>query len=164
MCSRNLSELGTASEQEAHVRSCLEGDTSKSPQIARYLVYKLPAESALIGIECTFPVDSPCVSEVTHTSIVGVICLEEFVVGSTVARLSCLCSFHNSMFPSASSPEKKTLTHMQTACPLGCNAVKAALSMLAIPRCPSNPYLDYTCFILLWNNEWMTQNDTNARS
>ncbi|KZV69853.1 hypothetical protein PENSPDRAFT_675923 [Peniophora sp. CONT] len=81
VCSRNLSELGTASEQEAHVRSCLEGDTSKSPQIARYLVYKLPAESALIGIEC-------------------VICLEEFVVGSTVARLSCLCSFHNNCLSS----------------------------------------------------------------
>ena len=53
-----MSELGTASEQEAHVRSCLEGDTSKSPQVARYLVYKLPAESALIGIECTCDLNS----------------------------------------------------------------------------------------------------------
>ena len=26
----------------------------------------------------------------------GVICLEEFKEGSMIARLSCLCSFHNS--------------------------------------------------------------------
>ncbi|KAI0321846.1 hypothetical protein OF83DRAFT_162573 [Amylostereum chailletii] len=76
VCSRSLAELGPPPEQEAHVRSCLEGGTGKSPQVAKYLVYKLPSESALIGTEC-------------------VICLEEFVTGSTVARLSCLCSFHN---------------------------------------------------------------------
>lgn len=58
------------------MKNCLEGGTGQPPQTAKYLVYKLPAESSLIGTEC-------------------VICLEEFVKGSTVARLSCLCSFHN---------------------------------------------------------------------
>ncbi|KAI0033769.1 FYVE zinc finger-domain-containing protein, partial [Vararia minispora EC-137] len=81
VCGMNLGDLGPAAEQEAHVRTCLEGDTSKSPQVAKYLVYKLPSESALIGVEC-------------------VICLEEFVTGSTVARLSCLCSFHNACLSS----------------------------------------------------------------
>ncbi|KAK7049631.1 hypothetical protein VNI00_005662 [Paramarasmius palmivorus] len=76
VCNRNLDRLGGAVEQEAHVKTCLEGGSSTAPQSAKYLVYKLPAESALIGIEC-------------------VICLEEFVKGSTVARLSCFCSFHN---------------------------------------------------------------------
>lgn len=62
--------------QEAHVKNCLEGGSGATPQAAKYLVYKLPTESTLIGVEC-------------------VICLEEFVAESTVARLSCLCSFHN---------------------------------------------------------------------
>jgi len=79
VCSQNLSELGSAPMQEAHVRTCLEGG-SVGPgiqQAGKYLVYKLPGESTLIGIEC-------------------VICLEEFAKGSVVARLSCLCTFHNS--------------------------------------------------------------------
>lgn len=59
------------------MKHCLEGGTGTPPQAAKYLVYKLPAESSLIGTEC-------------------VICLEEFTKGSTVARLSCLCSFHYS--------------------------------------------------------------------
>lgn len=38
--------------QEAHVRNCLDGGKGHSPQIAKYLVYRLPGESSLIGIEC----------------------------------------------------------------------------------------------------------------
>ncbi|KAG8736668.1 hypothetical protein FRC12_017505 [Ceratobasidium sp. 428] len=76
VCSQNLADLGSAAVQEDHVRMCLEGGAGASSQSARYLVYKLPAESALIGTEC-------------------VICLEEFLKGSLVARLSCLCTFHN---------------------------------------------------------------------
>ncbi|KAK7695502.1 hypothetical protein QCA50_000138 [Cerrena zonata] len=81
VCNTNLSELGTPHMQEAHVKSCLEGGGGAAPPTAKYLVYKLPAESALIGTEC-------------------VICLEEFVKDSTVARLSCLCSFHNACLSS----------------------------------------------------------------
>ncbi|KAF8605304.1 hypothetical protein BDV93DRAFT_490619 [Ceratobasidium sp. AG-I] len=76
VCSQNLADLGSAAVQEDHVRMCLEGGAGASSQAARYLVYKLPAESALIGTEC-------------------VICLDEFLKGSLVARLSCLCTFHN---------------------------------------------------------------------
>ncbi|CAA7259898.1 unnamed protein product [Cyclocybe aegerita] len=62
VCNLNLDEVGDAPAQEAHVRSCLEGG-SGAPQAAKYLVYRLPAESALLGVEC-------------------VICLEEFVKGT----------------------------------------------------------------------------------
>ncbi|KAH7916333.1 hypothetical protein BJ138DRAFT_996133 [Hygrophoropsis aurantiaca] len=79
VCSTSLSDLGSPAEQESHVKNCLEGGAGATPQAAKYLVYKLPAESALLGVEC-------------------VICLEEFVTGSAVARLSCLCSFHNGVF------------------------------------------------------------------
>jgi len=81
VCGQNLEELGPSSVQEAHVKLCLEGGSGTSPPTAKYLVYKLPAESALIGVEC-------------------VICLEEFIAGSQVARLSCLCSFHNACLTS----------------------------------------------------------------
>lgn len=53
VCNKNLDDVGTASEQESHVRNCLEGGSS-SPQAAKYLVYRLPAESVLIGVECMF--------------------------------------------------------------------------------------------------------------
>ncbi|KAH7887859.1 hypothetical protein F5I97DRAFT_1806415, partial [Phlebopus sp. FC_14] len=76
VCGVNLADLGLAVDQEAHVKCCLEGGTGSAAQSAKYLVYKLPAESALLGVEC-------------------VICLEEFIKGSVVARLSCFCSFHN---------------------------------------------------------------------
>ncbi|KAG1755824.1 hypothetical protein EDB19DRAFT_1892026 [Suillus lakei] len=76
VCSTSLADLGLPAEQEAHVKICLEGDAGTSPQAAKYLVYKLPGESALLGVEC-------------------VICLEEFTEGAVVARLSCFCSFHN---------------------------------------------------------------------
>ncbi|KAI0049654.1 FYVE-domain-containing protein [Auriscalpium vulgare] len=81
VCNQNLAELGPAAAQEDHVRSCLDGGTGRSPQSAKYLVYRLPSESTLIGMEC-------------------VICLEEFVTDSMVARLSCLCSFHNACLSS----------------------------------------------------------------
>ncbi|KAI0352816.1 FYVE-domain-containing protein [Trametes cingulata] len=81
VCNVSLNDLGPPDVQENHVKNCLEGGSGKAPQSAKYLVYKLPAESALIGTEC-------------------VICLEEFVKGSTVARLSCLCSFHNACLSS----------------------------------------------------------------
>ena len=51
MCNQNLDEVGDAASQEVHVKSCLEG-SSKMPQAGKYLVYRLPAESALIGVEC----------------------------------------------------------------------------------------------------------------
>ncbi|KAG1753914.1 uncharacterized protein EDB91DRAFT_1043176 [Suillus paluster] len=76
VCSTSLADLGLPGEQEAHVKNCLEGDAGTTPQAAKYLVYKLPGESALLGVEC-------------------VICLEEFTKGALVARLSCFCSFHN---------------------------------------------------------------------
>ena len=60
------------------MKNCLEGG-SGTPQSAKYLVYRLPGESTLIGTEC-------------------VICLEEFVKDSMVARLSCLCTFHNGTY------------------------------------------------------------------
>jgi len=75
VCNQNLADFGPAAEQEAHIRICLDGGGGHSPQAAKYLVYQLPGKSSLIGIEC-------------------IICFEEFVEGSMVARLSCLCSFH----------------------------------------------------------------------
>ncbi|KAG5637456.1 hypothetical protein H0H81_004473 [Sphagnurus paluster] len=61
VCNRNLDEFGSANAQEAHVKNCLEGGGA-TPQAAKYLVYRLPSESALLGVEC-------------------VICLEEFTAG-----------------------------------------------------------------------------------
>ncbi|KAF7332129.1 Ankyrin unc44 [Mycena kentingensis (nom. inval.)] len=81
VCNRNLEQVGDAAAQEAHVRSCLEGGSGPASHAPKYLVYRLPTESTLIGVEC-------------------VICLEEFLQGSTVARLSCLCSFHNTCLTS----------------------------------------------------------------
>ncbi|KAJ7086767.1 hypothetical protein C8R44DRAFT_893563 [Mycena epipterygia] len=69
VCNRNLEEVGDATAQEVHVRTCLEGGSGPTSQAPKYLVYRLPAESTLIGLEC-------------------VICLEEFAKGSMVARLS----------------------------------------------------------------------------
>ncbi|KAL4264570.1 hypothetical protein AB1N83_004346 [Pleurotus pulmonarius] len=81
VCGQNLADLGNPSDQEAHVKFCLEGGSGAAAHPARYLVYRLPAESVLIGVEC-------------------VICLEEFLKGSEIARLSCLCSFHNACLSS----------------------------------------------------------------
>ena len=54
VCNTNLADLGAPFQQEAHVKACLEGGNGTVPQTAKYLVYKLPAESALIGVECMF--------------------------------------------------------------------------------------------------------------
>ncbi|KAJ6599189.1 hypothetical protein DFH09DRAFT_28203 [Mycena vulgaris] len=55
VCNRNLEEVGDATEQEIHVRNCLEGGSGPTSQAPKYLVYRLPAESTLIGLECTSP-------------------------------------------------------------------------------------------------------------
>ncbi|GAC93095.1 hypothetical protein PHSY_000656 [Pseudozyma hubeiensis SY62] len=75
VCSTTLSALGGSEEQEAHVRNCLENGGGGSMQGGRYLVYKLPEDSPIVGKECS-------------------ICMEEFVANSTIARLPCLCYFH----------------------------------------------------------------------
>ncbi|KAI8380893.1 uncharacterized protein BYT42DRAFT_494355 [Radiomyces spectabilis] len=76
VCGKLLSEYGTINEQEQHVQSCLNAGTSAAAVTgSRYLVYILAANSALVGQEC-------------------VICFEEFEQGDTIARLSCLCSYH----------------------------------------------------------------------
>jgi hypothetical protein len=104
-------DIGPAPLQEAHVRNCLEGGGNSSAQSAKYLVYKLPEESALIGTEC----EHSHVASLYRNLITGCRCnlsgrvrqryvctLQHFgptptmgITGSTVARLSCLCSFHN---------------------------------------------------------------------
>ena len=72
MCNANLADLGPASVQESHVKNCLDGGSGTTLQAAKYLVYKLPVESALIGLEC-------------------VICLEEFAKGMLRAiRHECI--------------------------------------------------------------------------
>lgn len=79
MCNRNLDDFGTTQEQELHVKSCLEGGTGSTPQAAKYLVYRLPAESALIDVECR----SCSPRRVSFLiQVPGVICLEEFVQGN----------------------------------------------------------------------------------
>ena len=115
VCSQNLAELGPASAQEAHVKNCLDGGSGISPQTSKYLVYKLPGESALIGTECM-----RYLSVISET-IWHILAQVSFVwrnlwkvsrfnliyswwnishvsIGSMVARLSCLCSFHNGEF------------------------------------------------------------------
>ena len=91
VCGTNLSAFEGPGDQEAHVKSCLDGGTRSAPQTVKYLVYELPAESALVGVEC----ESFATDAFFHSCYLGVICLEEFTKGSEVARLSCFCSFHN---------------------------------------------------------------------
>jgi hypothetical protein len=71
--------------QEAHVKSCLDGGVTgpaSAQQAGKYLVYKLPAESTLIGIECEFPI-LPIPEWHAHGNLgLGAICLEEFVKGA----------------------------------------------------------------------------------
>ena len=82
VCGVNLVDIGPAPLQEAHVRNCLEGGGDASTQSAKYLVYTLPEESALIGTECEhlfmFSMGS---GVLTIDRTKGVICLEEFVKG-----------------------------------------------------------------------------------
>ncbi|TCD66928.1 hypothetical protein EIP91_000706 [Steccherinum ochraceum] len=51
VCNTSLADIGPPYMQEAHVKNCLEGGSGTSPQAAKYLVYKLPAESTLIGTD-----------------------------------------------------------------------------------------------------------------
>lgn len=55
VCGLSLADLGNPAMQEAHVKSCLDGPSGGpgANQAGKYLVYKLPPESTLIGIECT---------------------------------------------------------------------------------------------------------------
>jgi len=121
VCNQNLDEVGDAQAQETHVKQCLEGNSgtpqSDEPQPAKYLVYRLPAESALLGMECMSHFSWRNIKGQHLTILQGVICLEEFIKGnlicniqseivckfisssgSTVARLSCFCSFHSGEF------------------------------------------------------------------
>lgn len=97
VCGKTLANLGDATRQEEHVRACLDNGGGGSVQSGRYLgelfecelltsanltflfcalpVYKLPDNSPIIGKECA-------------------ICMEDFEVDSTIARLPCLCFFH----------------------------------------------------------------------
>jgi hypothetical protein len=81
VCNRNLGDLGDATSQEYHVKSCLEGSSGSAPQSARYLVYKLPGESSLIGVECALIYDPDCSQYELTLMCLGVICLDEFVKG-----------------------------------------------------------------------------------
>jgi hypothetical protein len=132
VCNSNLADLGPPSEQEFHVKNCLDGG-SGTPQAAKYLVYKLPAESALIGVECVI-----CLEEFAKGTLyahtVNSIYLILFRPGSLVARLSCLCSFHNGLLYSVKNLGSVSLhLRLQLAYHLGCSVEGAALSMLADP-------------------------------
>ncbi|KAF6762357.1 hypothetical protein DFP72DRAFT_987653 [Ephemerocybe angulata] len=70
----DLADCPSPQEQELHVKNCLEGGGGSTPESAKYLVYRLPAESTLLGVEC-------------------VICLEEFVKGKPIGQLACLSSW-----------------------------------------------------------------------
>lgn len=74
VCSTHLSTLGGREEQEAHVQQCLESGGGSLVQTGRYLVFKLPA-GPLVSEECR-------------------ICFDEFVIDDKLARLPCLCYFH----------------------------------------------------------------------
>lgn len=139
VCNENLADLGPPSVQELHVKQCLEGGAGTLTQSARYLVYRLPQESTLIGVECEpIYVFNWCSAD--GASFIGVICLEEFKEGSMIARLSCLCSFHNgeiitrftrrsSEWPSGNRTRTLTLPPFlpfQCVCHRGCNVGEIA--------------------------------------
>ncbi|GAA5896655.1 uncharacterized protein JCM6883_006971 [Sporobolomyces salmoneus] len=72
-CGAHLANFGDRTKQEAHVRKCLEeGEGSISS--GRYLVFNLPP-GPLVGEDCG-------------------ICFTEFEVNDRMARLVCLCTFH----------------------------------------------------------------------
>ncbi|CAO1635991.1 unnamed protein product [Jaminaea pallidilutea] len=106
VCSTTLAILGGQEDQEEHIRNCLEngggggasgsgmGGTADSGfHIGnRYLVYKLPEGSPIVGKEC-------------------VICLEELLGGQPVARLPCLCFFHRNCIDSWLGRGRSCPTH-----------------------------------------------------
>ncbi|KAK0532640.1 hypothetical protein OC834_002535 [Tilletia horrida] len=95
VCDKALASLGDSSAQEAHVRSCLENGGGGSLQGGRYLVYKLPDGSPIVSKEC-------------------VICMEDFVVGATIARLPCLCYFHRACIDSWFKKGRACPVHART--------------------------------------------------
>jgi hypothetical protein len=80
VCGFKLSSLMNTQDQEDHVRNCLNNGRASTVQAHRYLVFKL-GESPLVGQECS-------------------ICFVEFEVGSEVARMACLCYFHQACLKS----------------------------------------------------------------
>ncbi|BGP12902.1 hypothetical protein JCM10213_005146 [Rhodosporidiobolus nylandii] len=75
VCGTTLAQLGSKGEQEEHIRDCLETGGG-SIASGRYLVFKLPP-GPLVGDECR-------------------VCFEEYEAGDKLARLVCLCTFHES--------------------------------------------------------------------
>ncbi|GAA5902200.1 hypothetical protein JCM6882_006727 [Rhodosporidiobolus microsporus] len=73
VCGTTLAQVGDKAQQESHIRDCLERGAG-SIASGRYLVFKLPP-GPLVGEECR-------------------ICFEEFEIDEKVARLQCLCTFH----------------------------------------------------------------------
>lgn len=92
VCNVTLAQLGPQSQQEEHVRVCLENGGGGSLQSGRYLVYRLPADSPIIGREC-------------------VICLEELLGAQPIARLPCLCYFHKNCIDSWLARGRACPTH-----------------------------------------------------
>ncbi|GAA6007058.1 hypothetical protein JCM11491_001491 [Sporobolomyces phaffii] len=72
-CGASLGAFGARATQEAHVRKCLE-DGEGSISSGRYLVFNLPP-GPLVGEDCG-------------------ICFEECEINDRMARLVCLCTFH----------------------------------------------------------------------
>lgn len=92
VCNATLASFGAQHEQEDHLRNCLENGGGGSVQGGRYLVYRLPGDSPIISKEC-------------------VICFEELLAGQPVARLPCLCFFHEPCVASWLGRGKSCPTH-----------------------------------------------------
>lgn len=92
VCGATLAQLGSQSDQEAHVKTCLENGGGGSIQSGRYIVYRLPSDSPIIGREC-------------------VICLEELLGAQPIARLPCLCFFHKNCIDSWLARGRACPTH-----------------------------------------------------
>ncbi|KAI8327182.1 ankyrin repeat-containing domain protein [Blakeslea trispora] len=91
VCSTSLLDYHSSIEQEQHVQSCLARGSSSA---MRYVVYKLNANSTLIGQEC-------------------VICFEEFRQDDTLMRLNCMCSYHYNCIQAWFSKGKECPVHSQ---------------------------------------------------
>ncbi|KPV78613.1 uncharacterized protein RHOBADRAFT_11206, partial [Rhodotorula graminis WP1] len=82
VCGTTLASVGGKSEQEQHIRDCLDtggGTVSSGAILTRRVhraVFKLPP-GPLVGQECA-------------------VCFDDFAVGDTLSRLVCLCTFHRS--------------------------------------------------------------------
>ena len=133
VCNSSLADLGPASEQESHVKNCLDGGPGTTPQAAKYLVYKLPAESALIGVECVICLEEFAKGMLRAHTPQAVPILPTFHPGSLVARLSCLCSFHNGLLFSSKILSLADSYPLQPAYHLGYNVEGAVQFMLVEP-------------------------------